>query len=170
MAPSLPIPVSTTPTPSFPAAVAMLPRRTSPDGRWRPATVRLSKDNRPVAASLRCAPSGAIQAPWLACAPAAANTGGQPHDLVEPADQSFGDPRRDVLHDQERDRVVGRERVEQAGQDLRATCRRAHADHGRAVPRAARVRRAGEPGARMADHVGPAEHPDPMTERSTPRA
>ena len=39
--------------------------------------------------------------------------------LVEPVGQPLGEPGADVLDDQDRDRVVGRERSEQAGQDLR---------------------------------------------------
>ena len=46
---------------------------------------------------------------------------GHAHCPIEPAGQAVGETRGDLLHDEDRDRIVGRQLIEQAGQHLRAT-------------------------------------------------
>src|SRR6266567_2872806 len=94
----------------------------------------------------------------------AGKSDGQLHGHVEPADECTGEPGADVLHDHDRDRVAGRECLQQSGQDLRSSGRCADADHRCPADKAATTKPELEPSPQMADHMCPAEYPDPPPE------
>ena len=169
-APSLPIPVRTTATPVLPAAMAMLSKSTSPDGRCGAGDGAPVQGSRPVAVSFRCAPSGAIQAPGPARAPSAATLTGRGTARSEPAGQPVGEARR---------RCAAR-RGAGSGSRRAASPAGAPGSGGRRSTRIspitdARRRDPGrwgpcpEPGPRVTDDARPAEHLDPAPERAPRR-
>ena len=100
--------------------------------------------------------------------PARRYSDGQGHTLIEPVGEPFDEPGADVLHHEERNRVIGRQRLQQVHENLRTPCRCAHPDHRRPAGEVACTGRRPEPRAQMADHVCAAQHLDPPPE-SGPR-
>ena len=117
-APSLPIPVSTTATPARPAVAAMLVEQ---DVTGRAVVPRngVPVEGQPPGDSQREVRALRREPDPGACRRAGRGDADRHADgLVQPADQAVGETGGDVLHDQDRDRVVGGQRVEQAHQHL----------------------------------------------------
>ena len=128
-APSRPMPVSTTATPSAPALVAMLRSRTSADGRCGPASPRVVErraGRAPSSDQMRAL--GRDPDPGRAVGPGAASRTVSGTWSSSQSREAVGEAARDVLHDEDRDREAGRELGEDGGERLRAARGGADAD------------------------------------------